>query len=89
MMPNYQTQLAHADHGGSHGNAPDQYCKEAYGVWKDAEAWASYACEMYWYAKTDQEKLEWNNECYNANVAAYTAYEYAQAACRGMSIGNL
>lgn len=88
-MPNLDTHVAHADHGGSHGNSPDQYCIEAYGVWKDAQAWADYACEMYWYAKTDEEKAEWNDECYNANVAAYTAYEYAQAACRGMSIGNL
>ena len=69
-------------HGESHGNSADQYCQEAYVVYKDAENWMTYACGMAEYY------VEWSNECYNSNLAVYTAYEYMSHACLGMSIGE-
>lgn len=73
-------QTVEANHGGSHGNSPDQSCKEAYVVYKEAESWASYACEMAEY------EVDWSNECYNANLAVWTAYQYMSGSCLGMSI---
>ena len=73
-------QTVEASHGDSHGNFPDQACKDAYVVYAEAEAWVSYACEM---AEYD---VDWSDECYNSNVALATAFEYMAWSCRGMSI---
>lgn len=74
-------QTVEAWHGDSHGNWASQACQEAYVVYCEADDWASHACEK------AQYDVDWSNECYNANIAVYTAYEYMKGSCLGMSIG--
>ena len=73
-------QTVEAWHGDSHGNFPDQACKEAYVVYAEADSWVSYACEM---AEYD---VDWSDECYNSHLALATAFEYMAWSCLGMSI---